>query len=233
MNHSESLNELATALAKAQSKITGALKDSANPFFKSRYADLASCWDACRQPLSENGLAVMQPAESCEVGVTVITMLVHTSGQWLRTELRLAPKDFTPQSIGSCISYGRRYALTALIGIAQVDDDGNAASGRTNGAYAEPHRPQGDLAKAVPEDLAMAEATAMRGILEEDLEERVRQLKVLDRHDALNARGAEFYIAASEQLTAKERASWKTYVSLAKAAQKADEATSPTRGRRW
>jgi len=57
---SEQINELATALAKAQGKITGALKDSANPFYKSRYADLASVWDACRAALSENGLAVVQ-----------------------------------------------------------------------------------------------------------------------------------------------------------------------------
>ena len=73
----------------------------------------------------------------------------------------------------------------------------------------------------------------MRGILEEDIEERLKALKVLDRHDVLNTKGSEFYIAASEQLTSKERAAWKTYVSLAKAAQKADEASAPTRGRRF
>ena len=64
MNQSESIAALAAALSKAQASITGALKDSANPFFKSKYADLASCWDACRKPLTDNGLAVIQTSEA-------------------------------------------------------------------------------------------------------------------------------------------------------------------------
>lgn len=127
---SADINELATALAKAQGKITGALKDSANPFFKSKYADLASVWDACRAALSENGLAVVQQTESDEQGVLVITTLAHSSGQWMRSTLRLLPKDSSPQGMGSAITYGRRYALAAVVGVAQVDDDGNAASGK-------------------------------------------------------------------------------------------------------
>lgn len=127
---SEQINELAGALAKAQGKITGALKDSSNPFFKSRYADLASVWDACRGPLSDNGLAVVQLTESDDAGVYVSTTLAHSSGQWMRSRLRLSPKDTTPQGMGSAITYGRRYALAAIVGVAQVDDDGNAASGR-------------------------------------------------------------------------------------------------------
>lgn len=127
---SENIGDLAAALAKAQGKITGALKDSSNPFFKSRYADLASVWDACRGPLSENGLAVVQLTESDDAGVYVSTTLAHLSGQWMRSRLRLSPKDSTPQGMGSAITYGRRYALAAIVGVAQVDDDGNAASGR-------------------------------------------------------------------------------------------------------
>lgn len=128
---SESINELATALALAQGKITGALKDSANPFFKSKYADLASVWDACRGPLSDNGLAVIQTTDIDGEGVTVVTTLAHKSGQWVRGKLRLMPKEATPQGIGSAITYGRRYALAAVVGVAQVDDDGNAASGKS------------------------------------------------------------------------------------------------------
>jgi hypothetical protein len=130
---SEQINELAGALAKAQGKITGALKDSANPFFKSKYADLASVWDACRAALSENGLAVIQLTESDDSGVYVVTTLAHSSGQWVRSRLRLTPKDSTPQGMGSAITYGRRYALAAMVGVAQVDDDGNAATGHQNG----------------------------------------------------------------------------------------------------
>jgi hypothetical protein len=125
---SETINELAAALSKAQGKITGALKDSANPFFKSKYADLASVWDACRASLSENGLAVVQFPESDDSGLYVITTLTHSSGQWMRSRLRLTPKDDSPQAAGSAITYGRRYALASAVGVAQVDDDGNAAS---------------------------------------------------------------------------------------------------------
>lgn len=135
---SEQIGELAKALAVAQGKITGALKDSSNPFFKSRYADLASVWDACRGPLSENGLAVVQLTESDDAGVYVATTLAHSSGQWMRSRLRLQPKDATPQGMGSAITYGRRYALAAIVGVAQVDDDGNAASGRAGVTTVDP-----------------------------------------------------------------------------------------------
>jgi hypothetical protein len=131
-NCSESINELAGALAKAQGLITGALKESANPFFKSKYADLAACWDACRKPLSENGLAVIQTPTVDEAYVRVNTLLAHSSGQWIRSELSVIPKDFTPQSVGSCVTYLRRYALAAMVGLAQVDDDAESGQARGN-----------------------------------------------------------------------------------------------------
>ena len=101
METSEQINELAGALSKAQSKITGALKDSSNPFFKSKYADLASCWDACRAPLTECGLAVIQTTQDGESGTQVVTRLVHSSGQWVQGRLTLHPKDSGPQAVGS------------------------------------------------------------------------------------------------------------------------------------
>ena len=127
---SDSIKELASALSKAQGKITGALKDSANPFFKSKYADLASVWDACRSALSDNGISVIQLPEADDSGVFVVTTLAHSSGEWMRARLRLVPKDNSPQALGSAITYGRRYALAAAVGVAQIDDDGNAASGK-------------------------------------------------------------------------------------------------------
>src|ERR1700690_675114 len=105
MQTSEQINELAAALAKAQGEITGALKDSANPFFKSKYSDLASCWDACRSALSKNGLAVVQspmsviPTETLKVGTFLVTTLMHSSGQWMRSELHISPKDDSPQAM--------------------------------------------------------------------------------------------------------------------------------------
>lgn len=130
MKHSEQINEIGAALAKAQKVMKGAKRDSANPFFKSKYADLASVADACRDALSDNGLAVVQPPSSTEDGrVSVETMLVHASGQWMSETLTVKPKDDGPQALGSVITYLRRYALAAFAGVAPEDDDGNAAEG--------------------------------------------------------------------------------------------------------
>lgn len=130
MQRSESINELAAAMAKAQGAIQHAAKDAANPFFKSKYADLASCWDACRKPLSDNGLAIMQLPTCDGATATVETILTHSSGQWISESLTMMCKESTAQGIGSTITYARRYSLCAMAGIAPEDDDGNAGSGR-------------------------------------------------------------------------------------------------------
>lgn len=130
MNQSESIAALAAALSKAQASITGALKDSANPFFKSRYADLASCWDACRKPLTDNGLAVIQTIEAGEGRAVLVTTLCHASGEWIKSYCPILTKDDSPQGQGSGITYARRYALAAIVGLAQIDDDAEAAQGR-------------------------------------------------------------------------------------------------------
>lgn len=131
METSESINEISAALAKAQGQIENAIKDSNNPFFKSKYADLTSVWAACRKQLSENGLSVIQSPEESSHGISVVTMLCHSSGQWIRSKYSM-PCDsskLTPQVIGSAITYARRYALSAMVGIApHDDDDGNEAS---------------------------------------------------------------------------------------------------------
>jgi hypothetical protein len=139
MRTSETINELATALAKAQAKIEAAPKDTNNPFFNKKYADLASVWSACRVPLTENGLSVVQTADS-EAGVVgITTRLLHTSGQWIEGTLKLAPTKNDPQGFGSAITYGRRYGLSAIVGIvADDDDDGNAASGPAVNAKEKP-----------------------------------------------------------------------------------------------
>lgn len=131
MKASTEVGKLFAALSAAQGQITGAVKDSANPFFKSTYADLASVWAACRTPLSANGLAVVQVPRAAGKSITVETILGHASGEWISDELTSEAKDATPQSVGSTITYLRRYALSALVGIAPEDDDGEAAQGRT------------------------------------------------------------------------------------------------------
>lgn len=133
MKHSENLNELAIALAKAQGKMEAASKQKENPHFRSKYADLASVWDAIRGPLAENNLSVVQLPYSDEQGrVCLSTMLLHSSGQWIEASYFLDPSKKDPQGYGSAITYMKRYALTGM-GVAPEDDDGNAASQRANG----------------------------------------------------------------------------------------------------
>lgn len=127
---SSTIGAIAGALAKAQGEMDGARKDSTNPHFKSQYADLASVWDACRAPLSKHGLSVLQPVSADGAKVTVTTILAHSSGEWLEESLTMTAQQNTPQGVGSAITYGRRYGLASMVGIAPEDDDGNAASGK-------------------------------------------------------------------------------------------------------
>lgn len=131
MQKSEQLDKLGEALSKAQGIILDAKKGSTNPFFKSKYADLASVWEACRRPLSNNGLSIVQSIEVKDGKRYLDTMLLHSSGQFISSSLDLSLKDESMQSIGSAITYARRYSLSAIVGIcADEDDDGEAAVGR-------------------------------------------------------------------------------------------------------
>jgi hypothetical protein len=125
---SPEIDKLAAALSKAQGKIEAAVKDSANPFFKSKYADLASVWAAIRQPLTENGLSIVQEPSSKNGLVAVTTTLLHSSGQYTRSTLEVPVGKQDAQGYGSAITYVRRYQLQAIAGVAPEDDDGNAAS---------------------------------------------------------------------------------------------------------
>lgn len=134
IEHSEQINELAAALAKAQAEMKGALKDATNPHFNSKYAGLDSVWEACRPALTSHGISVVQAPGAQGNAVSMTTMLLHTSGQWMRSTLDMTAADQRPQAIGSCITYARRYGLSAMAGIApEDDDDGNAAQGGAQG----------------------------------------------------------------------------------------------------
>jgi hypothetical protein len=115
-----------------------AKKDSENPHFRSKYADLAAIWDAIRGPLSKNQIAVHQDLFSDPEGLGVRTLLAHSSGEWIEGELVVPLAQRTAQAMGSSATYARRYSLAAAAGVAPEDDDGNAA---TAGAPA-PHQPQ-------------------------------------------------------------------------------------------
>lgn len=124
---SESIAAIAAALSKAQGEMEGAKKDSANPFFKSKYADLASVRDASQAQLSKHGLAIVQFPRATAEGIEVETLLCHSSGEWFSETLSLPVAKNDAQGIGSAITYARRYAWASVCGIAPEDDDGNAA----------------------------------------------------------------------------------------------------------
>lgn len=121
------IKQLAVALSKAQATIEHASKDAMNPHFDKKYADLASVWDACRRPLTENGLSVTQVMVILESGAPALrTVLLHESGEYIDSLMQLAlPANANMQHIGSSLSYARRYALAAIAGVAQADDDAN------------------------------------------------------------------------------------------------------------
>tara|TARA_B110000285_G_scaffold196345_1_gene227260 strand:+ start:317 stop:922 length:606 start_codon:yes stop_codon:yes gene_type:complete len=127
MNSSEKINELATALCKAQAAMGGAVKDSANPFFKSSYADLTSVIKAIKQPFADNDLSYTQFPVSDENGIGVVTRLMHNSGQWMELGYTLPIVKKDPQAAGSAITYARRYALQSMAGIPTADDDAESA----------------------------------------------------------------------------------------------------------
>lgn len=138
MCKSESIKEIATALSKAQGAFDHAKKDVKNEFFKSRYADLASVIDAAKMPLAENGLSVCQIIDTNENNETILeTILMHTSGEFLSGRFLIRPTKNDPQGVGSALTYARRYAFSAITGIAaDDDDDGNGAAG--NGKNKQP-----------------------------------------------------------------------------------------------
>jgi hypothetical protein len=210
---SETIGALAAALSKAQADITGALKDSSNPFFKSKYADLASCWDACRKQLAANNLAVIQTVSvNWERDESVlVTTLAHSSGEWVRSELPIRAKDASPQAQGSAITYARRYALAAIVGLAQIDDDAEAAQGR--GGFT--NDPRGDLGKKVDQTKRDQFVQQFRGAFDLDAEEKDIALAVMAVHEALNP-DHDLYIAVADVLTAKERSAIKKYIQMAK-----------------
>ena len=131
MNKSDSIANLATALAVAQGAFSSAKKTSDNPFFKSKYADLNSVIEASRAPMLENGLSVVQIPSYADGRVSLETVLMHKSGEWISGNISTKPAKEDSQAIGSAISYLRRYSLASFLGIAQEDDDGNASTDKT------------------------------------------------------------------------------------------------------
>ena len=141
------IDKLALALSKAQAAIQPATKDAKNPHFGRTYSTLSSCWDVCRKPLSDNGLAVIQVPRTANNTVTVRTILTHSSGALIQGDLSVANLNTRnpSQGVGSCLTYLRRYALCAFVGISPDDDDGEGAgTGKDEPIPPPPPAPRGD-----------------------------------------------------------------------------------------
>jgi hypothetical protein len=148
LRHSEQIGELVTALAKAQGEFKPVKKGTINPFYGTKYADLAEVIEATRPALSKNGLAVIQtPRVVAPKMVEITTMLAHASGQYLAHDMVLPAYQestdketgtvrtrFDAQTVGAAITYGRRYSYSAVVGVsAEEDDDANSVTARSNG----------------------------------------------------------------------------------------------------
>lgn len=132
MNKSESIKELSRALCAVQGEIEGAKKDSTNPHFRSKYADLTSVWEAIRNPLTNHGLCVSQVADTSDSAhICIETILMHVSGEYISGKMTLPVSKQDPQGHGSAITYARRYALAAIVGVCPEDDDAEGATDRS------------------------------------------------------------------------------------------------------
>lgn len=163
---SESIKEIAPAMVLAASKMGDVIKGAMNPAFKSKYADLATVIDAVHPALLSAGIVPIQSSsatyEDGNAIVSVETMLLHKSGEWFASTLNLRPSKSDPQSIGSAITYGRRYSLQAMCGVAPEDDDGAASSGPRRQQPAHAAQPRQD-APPQAEEISTKELIALHG----------------------------------------------------------------------
>ena len=186
------MKALYEALVKAQSQIKNAVKDSSNPHYRSKYADLGSVWEAIKQALHSNGLAVVQLTRIHESGAPVlVTRIIHVSGEHIEGEYPLVCKDPTdPQKLVAAMTYARRAALSAALGVIADDDDGNTASGIQQ--QATPVKAPAPAAKQGPASLFAAHGLeypkALEDLIGKAIKDWTDQDKVIARQavDSLN-----------------------------------------------
>lgn len=179
MIRSDSLGELAKALSDAQGEFEAVDKTAANPFFKSKYADLPTVVKAATPILTKHGLSVSQLPGHDELGDTLTTVLLHSSGQFIGNTMALRPvKDNDPQAQGSAMTYGRRYAYMAILGlVADEDDDGNAASRASTSRPARQQQAKPAAKKAEPAKPKTEPAKAPASSLEAPVIDRLREIR--------------------------------------------------------
>ncbi len=168
MNKSESIVKIAPALLKAQRLIEGAIKGADNPYFKSKYASLNNVIDACKQHLNDNGIVVLQPVFSDSSGDYVETTLLHESGEFITSCMRLVLSKNDMQAYGSAVSYARRYALQSMAFMGAFDDDFESGMERTQ-AKQQTKQPVSNLVKDLSDNLVITQKPIEAKITQEPL----------------------------------------------------------------
>ncbi len=195
------INELAKAMAKAQGAMTAAKMDGSNPHYRSNYATLDSIWTAARKPLSDNGLSVVQ--QLLPDGI-LLTTLMHESGQWMKSYLKLNPIKNDPQGVGSALTYGRRQAFAAMVGIAQADDDAEGATGQNGSKPVQPAQPP------VPASQWLPTKEEFFGQVETELKITEADAKAILKADGYNGfakeKAGEMYKAIQKELRIRKEA---------------------------
>ena len=215
-SHSQDLAKFAEAMAAAQAQMTGALKDKKNPFFKSSFADLKSIIYAIRGPLSDHGICFVQSVGNNEQGWPVVTTtLVHKSGQWISDSLALKPLKMDPQSMGSAITYARRYSLASMVGIPQIDDDGESHIDRSpqkkqakiSGRYGQKSRPKPEPKTEPKPEQAAAKETGKK-TMGELRTEALKDFPSIHKNTLLNREDFCVGDGPWEDLPAKDAHGW-------------------------
>ena len=184
MKQSDTIANLAAAMAAAQSEMGAAIKGSSNPFFKSKYADLGSVIEAIKPHFAANGLSYVQFPISSENAVGVTTRLMHSSGEWLEQEYYIPLGKMDAQAAGSAITYARRYALQAIAGIPAEDDDGNAAS------------------QSAPKFITAAQAKTINGLIEKTNSDKAKFCQAF-KCQSVEELAAQQFARAKELLESK------------------------------
>jgi hypothetical protein len=163
MKQSETTAILDAALALAQADLSNVPKTSPNPFFKSRYADLAEVLDTVRPVFAKHGLSIVQ-SPAYENKVVSVTTRISCKGEWLEGTASCPVTKDDAQGVGSAITYLRRYALAAFAGVAQTDDDGNAATGKSDKPAAKEARPPTGTGDKMAQIVGAGSTTALRAL---------------------------------------------------------------------
>ncbi len=203
---SESIKTIAPAIVAAQATMGKAIKDKENPHFKSKYADLDACWDACRKPLADNGLAVLQfPLTETTTLIRLETILLHKSGEWYSATSEMPVSKQDPQGHVGAYTYLRRATLSAVVGIAPEDDDGNTASSGTGATFKTGSMPANN--RLVPNPDASTRKPApnagdetRRTVLRNEFVEICKELRACDDEPQIDGLEAGYNIKLGEIL---------------------------------